>query len=103
MLIIWTAIKRLWQEVWEPHLKCERVGHKWTRETRRGYRKPDYGEWGFWSYVAFRIREKRTRCVRCGEATPWGDRRESGLTGLTLPSTWMEVLDEDRILWTEVP
>lgn len=50
------------KEIFNPKLKCSRVGHKSLEEITEGYSKPGIGR----RYVAMRAQRVRYYCTRCG-------------------------------------
>ncbi len=87
---------RFWSELRHPELKCKRVGHKEREQYRSGY------TWAKeWRYVADSVEQKRCVCSRCREVlTDWQDTSRRGLTGLTMDTDRMRVLDEVGEIWS---
>lgn len=79
---------RWWREFWQPALKCERVGHSWRTEWRRGFVRPERS----WPRaVADEVVQERGIC-RCGLTSgDWATVSRSGIQSLSGPR---EMFDE---------
>lgn len=83
---------RFWQELRNPKLKCERVGHKNVTQWRQGYMKPHWNDWDYRITVVNRVYQERRCCLRCGDASEWKITKKTGLNGLTASTqTWDQI------------
>ncbi len=89
-------------EEWKnPALKCERVGHRKGVEFRKGYRKPDYSNGEYRSYVCVAVEEERIACPRCKAAFgEWRVTHRKGFTGYNWPSDQAKEFDKAGEYWT---
>lgn len=80
---------RFFKELFNPALKCERLGHKPVVEWRKGYTNPTSSDWDRYRVVVHRSTQEQVCCARCKKADPWETVKKEGIHGLTAPqSTW---------------
>ena len=80
---------RIWKEFRSPRLKCGRIGCKTRVYSTHGYERTPTGH----HYVAFSIKVKITKCVRCGKKC-YEVVSRTGLDSLTLNRNKMDELEE---------
>jgi len=84
---------RFWNELRNPKLKCERVGHKRQTRTRNGMVRSNY-------YVADCVEQKREWCPRCGLAHGgWEDVSRTGISSWSAPSEVMREFERTGEHW----
>ncbi len=91
-------VTRFFQELKDPAKKCARLFHDEGVYYRRGYSKAAAGEFRTVAYSG--QVQIRNRCRRCGEnITPWMvSKKGQWLSGLSLDSDDMEILEESGFL-----
>ena len=86
-------------EMFDPALKCDRVGHKLEEHHRSGY----YYDSGFRTVVT-NVIQARMECTRCGYVTEWKTTRMQGLQSFSVPIDIAEKIrahSEDDPFWME--
>jgi len=85
---------RFWNELRNPALKCERVGHKHMMRSRTGM------VWSEGRYVADRVEQERDWCPRCGVAhEDWRDISRTGISSWSAPSDVMREFEKTGEYW----
>lgn len=92
---------RWWDELQNPALKCERLGHAEVTETQGGMRQPSFQDWR--RGVAVRFKEERKVCARCHiELTPPKETEARIIDSWSAPSSiWDTFRAEGR--WIDRP
>jgi len=78
------GIKSFINELKDPSLKCERVGHDLREYKRRGYYH------GGFMAVVTEVFQTSKRCKRCNYQEEWKTVRESGIQSFTGPTQMVE-------------
>jgi len=77
-------VRRFIKELFNPDIKCKRVGHDMKEYHRVGY----YDGGGFRT-VATKVTQSRRVCRRCGHAEDWDTVGEQGIQSLSGDSEFM--------------
>lgn len=81
---------RFWDELRNPALKCERLGHKNATRSRSGMVRSSGRR-----YVADRVEQEREWCPRCGLAhNDWRDTSRTGISSWSAPSSIMREFEK---------
>lgn len=90
-------------ELFKPAAKCARIGHKFWREYRIGYMRPEH--FGMTRHVCDEVEQERPVCVRCGAHDPaspdWVTVSRRGMSGYSWPSTMAREFAANGEIWTE--
>lgn len=93
-------VERFIEELFNPDMKCKRVGHDMKEYHRVGY----YDGGGFRS-VATKVTQCRRVCRRCGHADEdWKTIREQGIQSLSGPPELMHEIynsDSNNPCWVD--
>lgn len=89
---------RWWDELRNPELKCERVGHREVEVVERFYELPDPVKDIFHGrFVAIDVTKTVTSCARCGQISVFAVHEEvrRGINSLSMPGYRWDRLNRD--------
>lgn len=80
--------------------RCERKGHKWVKQTRRGYDNGNVtGGYLHFRCTSHAVEQERDFCRRCKQTSEWATVDDRCINSLTMDSASMSKLRRDGVLW----
>jgi len=92
-------VRRFIEELFNPDMKCRRVGHDMEEHHRAGYY---YG--GGVRSVVTNVTQSRKVCRRCGHAEDWKTIDDEGIQSFSAPSELMRKIsnsDSNNPYWVD--